>query len=207
MIMSDQVRKRPRQQRSRHLVEAILQASAQIFADQGYAGATTNKIAERAGVSVGSLYQYFPNKDSLLSCLLEKHHEDVHEIVGKALKRFEEPGCALEDWFRQLLKELMALHRSDPDLTKALSIAVLHESEVAQKLHKEREEGMQLHYVASLLAARADVRYGDYLAMAAILSQTMSQMTRWLVHDAPAELGLDQLFEEAIQLFLRFIEK
>jgi AcrR family transcriptional regulator len=57
-------RARPSQARSRDTVEALLQAAAQVFECHGYAAGTTNRIAERAGVSIGSLYQYFPNKDA-----------------------------------------------------------------------------------------------------------------------------------------------
>jgi len=61
------------QQRSREKVGYVLEAAAQVFGELGYAGATTNKISERAGVSVGTLYQYFPNKDAILLALAERH--------------------------------------------------------------------------------------------------------------------------------------
>lgn len=59
-------RRQPRQSRARFTCDAILTATAQILETQGEAALTTNAIAERAGVSVGSLYQYFPNKDAIL---------------------------------------------------------------------------------------------------------------------------------------------
>ena len=68
-------RKSPRQERSRRTVERILDAAARIFQEQGYAAATTNDIADEADVSVGSLYQYFPNKDALLVALTKRHIE------------------------------------------------------------------------------------------------------------------------------------
>lgn len=64
-------RRRPAQARSRDTVQAILEAAAQIFERHGYAAGTTNRIATRAGVSVGSLYQYFPNKDAILVALTD----------------------------------------------------------------------------------------------------------------------------------------
>ena len=77
MIDIPQPRRLPRQQRSQALFDAILEATAQVLVEHGYAGANTNLIAERAGVSVGSLYQYFPNKDALVAALHERHAENV----------------------------------------------------------------------------------------------------------------------------------
>jgi AcrR family transcriptional regulator len=65
--MSLAPRKLPRQQRARATCEAILEAAAHIIGREGLAGFNTNAVAERAGVSIGSLYQYFPNKDSLMA--------------------------------------------------------------------------------------------------------------------------------------------
>ena len=77
-------RKRPRQERSRFTVEAILIATERVLAEHGVQGATTNRIAEVAGVSIGSLYQYFPNKDAILVELVEDQRvERVHAVVGR----------------------------------------------------------------------------------------------------------------------------
>lgn len=75
-------RKLARQERSRRTVERILGAAAHVFHEHGYAKATTNDIADEAGVSVGSLYQYFPNKDALLVALTKQHIEST--TVGLA---------------------------------------------------------------------------------------------------------------------------
>lgn len=73
-------RKSPRQERSRLTVERILDAAARIFHEEGYAGATTNEIADEARVSVGSLYQYFPNKHAIVVAL---HDQDVREGLDR----------------------------------------------------------------------------------------------------------------------------
>ncbi len=68
-----EARKQPAQRRSHHTVDRILDAAAHVFAERGYTATTTNHVATEAGVSIGSLYQYFPNKDALLGALEERH--------------------------------------------------------------------------------------------------------------------------------------
>jgi AcrR family transcriptional regulator len=65
-------RKQPRQARARHTVDAIIEAAARILEEQGHGGFTTNAVAELAGVSIGTLYQYFPDKDALLGALIAR---------------------------------------------------------------------------------------------------------------------------------------
>jgi len=65
-------RKQPAQQRSTVTVNAVLDAAARILEQRGFGGYTTNAIAERAGVSIGSFYQYFPNKDAVSVALIER---------------------------------------------------------------------------------------------------------------------------------------
>ena len=74
-------RKRPRQERSRSTVDVLLRAAAQVFAARGYAATTTNHIAARAGVSIGSLYEYFPSKDALLVALMEARTDSLTSLV------------------------------------------------------------------------------------------------------------------------------
>jgi AcrR family transcriptional regulator len=75
-------RKSPTQERSQETVEAIIEAAAHVMEKRGLEGYTTNAIAERAGVSIGSLYQYFPNKDALTMALLERESQKMLDAVG-----------------------------------------------------------------------------------------------------------------------------
>src|SRR5215472_19289867 len=74
-------RKKPRQQRSQATVYAILDATARVLCTTGYDRASTNRIALAAGVSVGSLYQYFPSKEALVAALAEQHVEQMTNLV------------------------------------------------------------------------------------------------------------------------------
>ena len=74
-------RRKPSQARSRRAVESIIEAAAQVLERRGYQGATTNRIAERAGVSVGTLYQYFNNKDEIFNALIERETTSFLEAI------------------------------------------------------------------------------------------------------------------------------
>jgi len=200
-------RKVPRQKRSKELVEAILEASAQIFAELGYARATTNKIAERAGVSVGSLYQYFPNKDSLIASLHEAHHTGIHEVVGNALKRFGDSSIGLEEGLRRFLEELNEVHEANPTLTRALSREVIREADVDTDSHADDKEAAEKDTLGKLLFNRSDVRDGDPAVITAIMGEVISHLTRWLLHDAPKSLDRNALREETVQLLFRYLKK
>ena len=75
-------RRKPSQQRSRVTVTAILDAAAQVFEARGFEAGTTNHVAERAGVSIGSLYEYFPNKDAMVVALVERDTDLAFEERG-----------------------------------------------------------------------------------------------------------------------------
>ena len=77
-------RKQPRQARAQHTVNAIIEASARILEEQGHRGFTTNAVAELAGASIGTLYQYFPDKDALLGALIARETSRLVEEVEAA---------------------------------------------------------------------------------------------------------------------------
>ena len=79
-----QPRKRPQQERSRLTVDAILEAALQVFSTGGHASLTTTAVAARAGVSVGTLYQYFPDRDALVSGLVERWHAEKRAALEAA---------------------------------------------------------------------------------------------------------------------------
>ncbi|AOJ66343.1 TetR family transcriptional regulator [Burkholderia ubonensis] len=83
-------RKSPRQQRSAATVDAIVEAAARILERDGFDGYTTNAIAAHAGVSIGSLYQYFPNRDALTAALAERESAALLDDVARAASL---PSC------------------------------------------------------------------------------------------------------------------
>ena len=111
-------RRRPRQARARVTVDTILEAAAQILARQGYAALTTNRIAERAGVSIGSLYQYFPNKEAVLVALFERYLESMFSAAERAAR--ERQGAPLPEVLRAVIEELLAVRIAAAGLHRKL---------------------------------------------------------------------------------------
>ena len=120
--MTLEPRKTPKQERARATCDAILEAAARIIAGQGLAAFNTNAVAERAGVSIGSLYQYFPNKDALMAALIQRQQEAQ---LGTFQAAAEMVGSekTLDKVVRSLVRAAMQ-HHSDDDL---LASAIDHE--------------------------------------------------------------------------------
>ena len=113
-----QPRKAPRQARSQHMVEVILEATARVLGERGYAGTSTNAVAERAGVSVGSLYQYFPNKDSLVTALHERHAAQLYVAIDGVLDAAR--PRSLRGHVQAMVRALLAAHQVEPELHRVL---------------------------------------------------------------------------------------
>ncbi len=112
-------RKRPFQGRAHATVEAILEASAQVIGSHGLAGFTTNAVAERAGVSIGSLYQYFASKDGLMAALIERQQARQVASVAMAISALAS-DASLESAVRALVRAAMQHHHDDPLLASAI---------------------------------------------------------------------------------------
>jgi AcrR family transcriptional regulator len=113
------MRKPPLQVRARATVEAILQATARILTKEGYDALTTNRVAETAGVSIGSLYQYFPNKEALIAALSKRHMDDLEATLESAEAMVGQTSFA--EIVRALIGANVAAHLIDPLLHSALS--------------------------------------------------------------------------------------
>ena len=105
-------RKLPRQERSQRTVERILDAAAHIFDEVGYGETSTSDIASEAGVSIGSLYQYFPNKDSMLLALTKAHIETTTATLSHMISGFD-PDADLQEVLRALINFLVEQHELD----------------------------------------------------------------------------------------------
>jgi AcrR family transcriptional regulator len=112
-------RKTARQERSRATVEALLEATADILIRHGYAKLTTNRIAERAGVNIASLYQYFPGKEAIVAELRRRHGAEQRAAVRRLLS--ERRGRSLESTLRALVSTGIAAHAVSPALHRVFT--------------------------------------------------------------------------------------
>ncbi len=113
-------RKSPQQERSRFTVDAILEAAAYILVRRGYEGLTTNRIAERAGVNVASLYQYFPNKEAVLAELMRRHAVETRRTALSILEARRGRGFA--STVRGVVAAIVAAHAVEPELHRIFTV-------------------------------------------------------------------------------------
>ena len=106
-------RKKASQERSRATVDALVEATARILVREGFDKASTNRIAEVAGVSVGSLYQYFPSKEALVAAVIERHNQEIMQTVRGELA--EVASQPMEQGVRKLVAVAVKAHRVDPE--------------------------------------------------------------------------------------------
>lgn len=171
-------RKTAKQARAQVTVEAILEAGAQVFERLGYATATTNRIAERAGVSIGSLYQYFPSKDAILVALARRHLEEGMTMLAPQLQRLGD-GEAWDDVLPDVVDAMVAMHAVAPMLHRCL----FEETRLPKELRDELEtlEDALVDVTARALAADPTRAPADTRLAARIVVNAIEGLTHRLV--------------------------
>jgi AcrR family transcriptional regulator len=112
-------RKSASQERSRSTVDALLEATTRILIKEGYDRASTNRIAEVAGVSIGSLYQYFPSKEALVAAVVERHSQELSKVTRNALLKVA--ARPIEVAAREFVSVAIEAHRVNPKLHGVLA--------------------------------------------------------------------------------------
>ncbi|MFO0565696.1 MAG: TetR/AcrR family transcriptional regulator [Polyangiaceae bacterium] len=193
-------RKRPQQQRSAATVDAILEASARTFRECGFAKASVNAIAERAGVSVGSLYQYYPSKDALLAALAERHTNDALDLLERT---FEEVKAApLEVAVRTVVERMIAAH-ADP-LHQVLALG-LDELGAATSLQAAVDERAGAAVTAFLVERQHEVRTRTPALTALLVVRAIDLLTHAAIERHPESLGDGSLASELSALALGYL--
>jgi AcrR family transcriptional regulator len=133
----DRTRKTPAQNRSQELFNSIIESAARILPALGYARTTTNRIAVKAGISIGSLYQYFPHKDAIFAKLLKrelnKHFEETTRIVKAEAER------PLEEIIDLLVERFYGLYLGQKNLSRELFTHASRLEQVSQILYVRNE--------------------------------------------------------------------
>ncbi len=189
-------RKVPRQPRAKATVDAILLATAHILKTESFERATTNRIAERAGVSIGSLYQYFPNKQAVIAALQERHHDWFIGCIDAEIERVA--SLPLREAVRSAVELGIALHAVDVPLHNALTdrhaLAPEDDSALRRLAQQKLEENP------------SGVRPLDPEMASFVLVRTQQALIHRTAHEDPERLSDPRFAEEVTEILARYLE-
>ncbi len=198
------LRRRPVLERGRGTMDDILHASEQVFSKHGYAHGTTNRIAARAGVAIGSVYQYFPNKDSILVALVRRHMEEGTALVLSMLA--EEPAPAtrpLPELVDRFVRAMVALHERDPKLHRVLFEEAPHPKVLWDEL--AAMESKICAMVAAMLEAHPAVAIRDAAVASWIVVQTVESLVHRFVIHGPGPAQRERFIAEVVEMIAGYL--
>ena len=194
-------RKSPVQVRSAASVDAILEATVQVLLHVGKERLTTTRVALRAGVSVGTLYQYFPNKRALLQAALKHHLEEVTAAVELVCK--EQQGRTLREMVTDLITAFLEAKMRDAKTSAALySVSSdVDGAKIAQQMGVRSNEA-----IARMLATANEPLTVDPQLVASMLQETMFGVSRRMLESGAAEKQFDSLRGELVFLACAYVD-
>jgi AcrR family transcriptional regulator len=194
-------RKSPVQARSAASVDAVLEATIQVLLSVGKERLTTTRVAARAGVSVGTLYQYFPNKSALMQAVLKRHLEQVAEAVERVCR--EQEGNSLTQIGPALINAFLDAKMKDPKTSVAF-YAVSSDVDGVKIVQRVRVRTNRA-IVGVLAGAREPLRK-DPQVVASMLQSAMFGVSRRLLESSTPEKELKTMREELIYLVSTYLE-
>lgn len=194
------MRKEPRQARSRATVETIVQAGARILSDEGWAGFTTNRVAELAGVSIGSLYQYFPDKLSLVDAIRNRHLDDSIAVMRKI--RPDELSPA--EFAVQLVQAMVAAHSVHPGLHR-----VLLDEAPSSEDYRNPNSAFEIEYLSCYAVAVATYRKRRPGVADHVAGRVISDAIDGVIHNAARRGAIDDpaMQRELVRLITLCLEE
>ena len=193
-------RKHPKQRRAAETRERILDAAARVFAEWGYSQGTTNRIADEATVSIGTLYQYFPNKDSILVELVRRHVAAGAVLVAAHLADVPD---RFEDRARALVDAVVANHADAPRLHQVLFEEAPRPPELLAELH-ELERAV-VAAVVDMLGGEDDLDVPDLELAAWLTVATVESLTHRYVSSYPGKLDLERFAAEVTRMVVAYL--
>ncbi|MBL8947456.1 MAG: TetR/AcrR family transcriptional regulator [Myxococcales bacterium] len=199
-------RRRPSQARARGTVEVLLTATARVLVRRGWAGTTTNHIAEAAGVSVGTLYEYFPGKDAMVHALVERHLARAEVELGAVIaEQASNLGALrLEPLARAMVDAMIGLHAEAPRLHRVLFEEVPHGPAVRRRVRALEERSASA--LAAALAVIPGVVVRDRVVAARLVVDMLEALThRWVTDATQATLPPRRLADELVRMIVAYL--
>jgi len=197
-------RKHASQERSRATVDALIEATARILVREGFEKASTNRIAREAGVSIGSLYQYYPSKEALVAAVIDRHNQQRMQVVRDALA--EVAALPVENAVRRLAAVAIEAHRIDPKLHRVLTEQIPRTGRLKDVEAFSRETHALVQ--AYLEAHRRELRAVDLELAAFVCVTSIEALTHAAVlhrSDTLSDKAAATLVDEATRLLVRYL--
>jgi len=199
-------RKSASQERSRLTVDVLLDATARVLMKEGYDRASTNKIAAVAGVSIGSLYQYFPSKEALVAAVIDRHVHEMFQVVRDALVKVA--TRPVEVAARELVSVMIDAHRVNPKLHGVLAEQVPRTGRLENIEAINREAYALVRAYLEAHRDELDVRDPDIAAFICVTA--VEALTHAAVVRRPESLTdekAERLVDDVTRLVVRFLRK
>jgi len=197
-------RKQASQERSRATVDALIEATARLLVREGFDKASTNRIAQEAGVSIGSLYQYYPSKEALVAAVIDRHNKQIMQVVRGALAKLA--ALPIEQAVRKIVAVAIDAHRIDPKLHRILA------EQIPRTRRLEKIATFNREYYALfrdyLEGHRAKLRPVDLGLAAFVCVTSIEALAHTAVLHRPGILSDDaagRLVDEATRLVMRYL--
>jgi AcrR family transcriptional regulator len=193
-------RRQPKQRRARETVEAVLDAVVRILKREGVNAVTTNHIAKVAGVSIGSVYQYFPDKRAIFNALHKRHLEEIDRMVETKL--MEHAAASLDVLVRAMVEAMIDTHAGDPELYELLLTEVPHRADGT------RDFAVRLHGAFRLAIASRMHEFKtrrDLDMIVFIVTNMVESLSHAAVLRRPPQLSLTAVKEEAVRAVLAYL--
>jgi len=191
------------QRRSRVTVEDILIAAAHVFDDLGYASGTTNRIAAKAGVSIGTLYQYFSSKEAIAIALLERHVHDAMQRLRQWVSHCLTEQLSLDAAIAWLVHGILELHLEQPRLQRMLLEETPRTGGVQEAWHAAEREAARI--IAGLLRCYPEVRHPTLERAAWMTVQTVQALTHHFAADPEHAMPRDAFEAELVALVRAYL--
>jgi AcrR family transcriptional regulator len=187
-------------------VETLLDATARVLTREGYDRASTNRIAATAGISVGSLYQYFPNKEALVATLVARHNREMLQLLRDALEKVAPRDLATT--MRELVRRATVdAHLVDPALHRIFAEQVPRMGQLAKIEALQRETFLLIR--AYLEERRNEISVRDLDSATSICVTTVEALTHEFVIDKPEapEGDRDHFIDEVTRLVVGYLRR
>lgn len=192
----------PRQARAQNTVDAILEATVLVLNREGLDAASTTRIAEVAGVSIGSLYQYFAHRDAILTALQEREFERAVTMM-QGLLAAENMSHTPRDIASAVVRGLAALYANAPGLHRVLVIEGLRVA-AADRVHAFDVRVVDI-ISQFLQGTQAPLRRRNVRAAAFVAFQSVRATMLAMLLERPDDLSQEQLIDELVDLVLRYL--